>query len=348
MSKNSTLPNTMNEINSIQKDENFKDVIRYKAIAALLIKFTIPEFNDKSLIEIARAIVDRRKRSIDMSDTDILEDEIDFLPSESGTRDEKNTLNDAVFKVKIDEEITGITLRCIDKEITVNTEMQGKTKYLGYSLVSRAVYYGASLLRDTVPAGDTKYENINKVYTIWFCAEDLGLIEYIQSKGKYLHRYGIRRFYDDCKHMYAPVEKESDLIEVIMIELPKIPLNPTNDTEKIIRKLFYDTSRAVDLIERVEKVNLTKIRKGVREMIDYEARTKARVEAAVKEAEARAEARAEEAKTNTEIAMAVKLLKAQASKNKNIAEDKAIKFLCDNLGLDADIAKRAYDTFIQE
>lgn len=40
---------------------------------------------------------------------------------------------------------------------------------LGYNLISRAVYYGASLLRSTVPAGDTKYSNIHKVYSIWFC-----------------------------------------------------------------------------------------------------------------------------------------------------------------------------------
>lgn len=340
MSKNSTLANTMNEVDSIQKDENFKDVIRYKAIAALLVKFTIPEFRNKSLIEIARAIVDRRKRSENMSDTDVLEDEVDFLPSEAGTRNEKNTINDAVFKVNIDREITEITFKCLDldTEITVNTEMQGKTKHLGYNLVSRAIYYGASLLRDTVPASDTKYEHIHKVYTIWFCAEELELVQYIQSAGKYIHRYGMRRFYDDTvgtDKMYAPVEKEADLIEVILVELPKIPLNSSDETEQMIRKLFYNTSRAIDLIEKVEKVNLTKVKKGVLEMIDYETRTKIREEKAL--TEGRAEGM---------IKVAVNALKAKAH-GKELEKASAIRFLTEVLGLDIETAHKAYAEYIK-
>lgn len=45
---------------------------------------------------------------------------------------------------------------------TVNTEMQNETSEtkLGYNIISRAIYYGATLLRGTVPAGDTKYKGI--------------------------------------------------------------------------------------------------------------------------------------------------------------------------------------------
>lgn len=58
----------------------------------MLVKFAIPEFNDKSLVEISRAIIDTRDRKSKLSDTEILEDEVDFLPTEAGTKDEKKVL----------------------------------------------------------------------------------------------------------------------------------------------------------------------------------------------------------------------------------------------------------------
>lgn len=48
MSKNNTLADTAVSLVNSTKDENFKDIIRYKAIAALLVKLTIPEFKDKT------------------------------------------------------------------------------------------------------------------------------------------------------------------------------------------------------------------------------------------------------------------------------------------------------------
>jgi predicted ATP-dependent Lon-type protease len=47
MSKNTTLNDTVETTVNITKDENFKDVIRYKAIASLLIKLTIPDLKIK-------------------------------------------------------------------------------------------------------------------------------------------------------------------------------------------------------------------------------------------------------------------------------------------------------------
>lgn len=278
MSKNSTLKDTVNAVTNITKDENFKDVIRYKGIAALLVKLTIPEFYDKSLVQIARAIVNTRERQEEMSDVAILEDEVDFFPTEAGTKDEKNTVNDAIFRVNLDSDVANIKLKCVDKEITVNTEMQ-TSKPSAYSIISRAIYYGASLLRDTVPAGDTDYTNIHKVYTIWFCTVNLKLKEYDEVKDKYIHRYGFRRFYDGVPKTAIP-EKEADLIEAVIVELPKMKKYADSDTESLVYQLFYETDNVIDSIEAHEKVNLTKIRKGVDDMLDYEARTQKRVDEA--------------------------------------------------------------------
>lgn len=284
MSKNSTLADTAISLANSTKDENFKDIIRYKAIAALLVKLTIPEFNNKSIIEIAKLIIDRRNRNEKISSTSILEDEVDFLPTEIGTKDEKNTLNDAIFQIRTDTGISNIRLGSVHSKITVNTEMQNTTSetILGYNLISRAIYYGASLFRSTVPSGDTKYSNIHKVYSIWFCNGNIKFdTNYDAIKNEYIHRYGMRRFYSNVPNQVVPAEKASDLIEVVIVELKKLKEHLDKDTERLVYDLFYDTSSVVGQIENIEKVNLTKVKKGVQDMIDYETRTQERVDEAI-------------------------------------------------------------------
>ena len=53
--------------------------------------------------------------------------------------------------------------------------------------------------------------------------------------------------------------------------------NLDDNTKKLVYQLFFDTGNVINLLETTEKVNLTKIRQGVNEMLDYEARTQARV-----------------------------------------------------------------------
>lgn len=331
MSKNNTLADTAVSLVNSTKDENFKDIIRYKAIAALLVKLTIPEFKDKTLVEIAKLIVDIRRRNDKDTDTSILEDEVDFLPTEIGTNDEKNTLSDSIFQIRTDDGISNIRLGNIFDKVTVNAEMQNTTSesVLGYNLISRAVYYGASLLRSTVPSGDTKYTDIHKVYSIWFCNGNIKFdTNYNEVKHEYIHRYGMRRFYSDVTKQVAPAEKPSDLMEVVLVELKKLREHLDNDTERLVYDLFYNTSNVVNQIESIEKVNLTKVRKGVQDMIDYEARTQARVN---------------EAEKATEVNTAVTFLSRQQSKGKKFTLEQAIKIIMENLGYTKEIAETAYN-----
>lgn len=83
MSKNDALADTAVSLVSCTKDENFKDIVRYKAIAALIVKLTIPEFKDKTLVEIAKQIIDLKHRNEKNTDASILEDEVDFLDNEA-------------------------------------------------------------------------------------------------------------------------------------------------------------------------------------------------------------------------------------------------------------------------
>lgn len=299
MAKNSTVADLVDKSFKITQDRSFKDIIRFKAIAAIVLKFAVPEFRNKTLVETARAIIDgKRARKTNMTDAEVLDDEIDFLPSEAGVKGEKQTYNDAVFKVSIAGNEIPVSLSSLEAELTVNTEMQNKTAGLGYSLVSRAVYYGASLLRDTVSAGDSSYVGIHKVYSVWLCNENLpGLQLKDELKERYIHTYSIWREYEDCA--YVCKDKNADLIQVVMVELPKLKERDGLAVE-MLYKLFNETQNIVSEIERVTGVTLAKARKGVGAMIDYEARLKEDL------AEARAEARAEaKAEARTEAVKAI-------------------------------------------
>lgn len=279
MGKNNTISDSVNGI-KITQDESFKHLIRFKGIAAIIVKCTIPYFKDMSLVEISRSIIDinRGNRSKTLSDTEILEDEIDFLPSESGTKDEKNTIQDATFRMRINKELIGIELRHLDTTITVNTEMQNKTKNLGYDIVSRAIYYGATLLRDTLSARNTKYSQMHKVYTVWLCGNNIESLQGLPGdnietknlfKDQYIHRFGIRRFYDAYPNQIVPPEREADLMEIVIVELSKIRrLN--DDSSRLIKELFFNTNNIPQVIEQTESVSLLKLRKGVITMLDFE------------------------------------------------------------------------------
>lgn len=161
---------------------------------------------------------------------------------------------------------------------TVNTEMQNETSEtkLGYNIISRAIYYGATLLRGTVPAGDTKYKGIHKVYTIWLCMNNLGDMGQLPNgkiqpelRAKPIHKYNFRRSYDDIPSMVVGKEPESDLIEVIMIEVKKLS-GMGSGAEDLLHTLFYNAETLVDKIERTEVVSLAKVKKGVHNMVNAE------------------------------------------------------------------------------
>lgn len=132
-----------------------------------------------------------------------------------------------------------------------------------------------------------------------------------------------RRFYSDIETHVVSAEKSSDLIEVVFVELKKLTNNLYKETEKLVYDLFYNTNNIVNQIERMEKVNLTKVKKGVQDMIDYEARTQARV-------------------TESEVNTAVTFLSRQISKGKRFTLEQAIKIITDNLGYTKEIAETAY------
>lgn len=259
MGKNTNLINSLENVSSSYKDEIFKDIFRYKCIAALIIKYSILEYQDLDVVDIAKLIVDYKTRG-KLTEEEIMNDEIDLLQTEIGTGSEKNTISDIVFCVKT---LDGSRYN----KITVNLEMQ-TSKPKEYSLISRAIYYGASLLRNTVPAADTNYTNIHKVYSVWLCTKDIINETVIEIQNRYIHRYNMRRNYPDITDKVCKAEDEADLIEVIIIELNKLRKHMNKDIDRIIYNLIYSTNTVAQYIEQQTKVNLTKFRKAAFDMVD--------------------------------------------------------------------------------
>ena len=75
MGKNSYLDSSVDGLTErkqvITSDESFKDIVRFKAISALLVQSIIPEYKTLTLVDVARLIVDSRKRPANMSDADL-------------------------------------------------------------------------------------------------------------------------------------------------------------------------------------------------------------------------------------------------------------------------------------
>lgn len=243
------------QVTSITKDEIFKEMIKFKWTAAILLKNCIPEYKNLSPLDIAKLIKDERDRG-NQSDEEIIQDEIDLISGTEGAGVEKNTIKDITFRAYSNENSLFINL------ITVNFEMQNKFKKKKPNTISRAVYYAASGLRATVAAGDKEYANIHKVYTIWLCAENVvfrnGIdTSFIYNKEKinyiYKHRFGIFRFYDELPDRTYSRDEESDLIEVVMVDLKvlgnKVKYGQASDDETVMLETIYNIQSAIKLME---------------------------------------------------------------------------------------------------
>ncbi|MDE7477497.1 MAG: hypothetical protein K2M91_06050 [Lachnospiraceae bacterium] len=260
------------QFTSITKDEVFKEILKFKWMAAIILKNSITEYKDLNPLEIARLIKDERARG-EQSDEELLQDEIDLIDGIEGTGVQKNTIKDVTFRAISNENRLFINL------ITINLEMQNKFNKTKPNTISRAVYYAASGLRATVAAGDTDYANMHKVYTIWLCAENVVFDNgfdtawLYKEKGVnylYKHRFGIRRFYDELPEGMSQSDREEDLIEIVMIDLKVLKSkvedkqagNATAD-EEVLLESIYNMPKAIGLMEKVYHVDLTSYEKGV-------------------------------------------------------------------------------------
>lgn len=115
----------------------------------------------------------------------------------------------------------------------------------------------------------------------------------------------------------------------------------------MVYKLFFDTQDIVNSIETVEKVNLTKIRKGVKDMIDYEARTQKRLAQQEELALQREKLALQEGKQKGILETAQNLVESLKNEHKEASYDTIIKKAASLLGLDQPMVERLKSIYIK-
>jgi len=250
---------------AVKKDVEFKTLFKYKSVAAMLLKYAVPDFKEYTLQEIADSILDIRPRN-PVNEAERFHSEIDLLNEESGDSGEKLIRMDIVFAMQFEmklpdnEKITYVN-------VTIDFEMQ-KDNPTEYKLVTRAIYYAASLLRDTL-ANTEKYGNIHKVYSVWLCNFDF-LDDKSAHSDKYVHKYNIFRNYVENGNNIYEKDIDADLIEVIFVELTKLKEHIHDDLAKFLDTVFYDIGGLSKLMEEKLGVAIggTALEKGVSEVVD--------------------------------------------------------------------------------
>jgi len=231
----------------------------------MLLKYAVPDFEKYTLQEIADSILDIRPRN-PASDAERFHSEIDLLNEESGDSGEKLIRMDIVFAMQFEMKLPD-NEKISYVNVTIDFEMQ-KDKPTEYKLLTRGIYYAASLLRDTL-ANTEKYGNIHKVYSVWLCNFDF-LDDKSIHNDKYVHKYNMfRNYFENGNYTYEK-DIDADLIEVVFIELTKLTEHIQDDLAKFLDTIFHDIGGLSKLMEEKLGVAIggTALEKGVSEVVE--------------------------------------------------------------------------------
>jgi predicted transposase/invertase (TIGR01784 family) len=248
------------DADAVKKDAEFKTLFKYKSVAAMLLKYAVPDFEKYTLQEIADSILDIRPRS-PASDAERYHTAIDLLNEESGDAGEKLIRMDIVFAMQFTMKLPG-SEKMTYVNVTIDFEMQ-KNKPTEYKIVKRGIYYAASLLRDTLTSAE-KYANIHKVYSVWLCNFEL------LEGGRYVHKYNMFRNYSEEGRQICEKDADADLLEVVFVELTKLAEHMQDELAQFLNTVFHDIGGLPELMEKKLGVAIggTALEKGVSEVID--------------------------------------------------------------------------------
>lgn len=197
--------------------------------------------------------------------------EIDLINNEDGDMNEKLIRYDLLFMLRLPDK-SGTD--AVKMAFTVDFEMQ-KEKPSEYSLVTRGMYYIASMLRDTIKSRE-KYQDIHKVYSIWICdCKPIHDSDEPAIRERYVHKYRPMRVYSQAdgyetdEYIY---DKNADIMELVFIELKKIKEHINDELAMFLDTVFNDISKLSRVIEKYTEIPIeaTKIERERAEMLSKE------------------------------------------------------------------------------
>ena len=237
--------------NNAKMDEHAKAILANKQVLARILKYTTDEFKDYDLDKIEKCIenVSVSKVPWKPGETNA---KITGLPQEVTIPYEGKT----VYDIRFNATVPG-TKEKAAYQVMFDVEVEQFEENDSYVSESRGVLYGGRMLSEQVGKNVTHshYENLRKVISIWLC------FNANEEKAHTIVRY---RMKPEDLLGYYPDKKGYDLIEVIVIHLPKDSLMKktaykANQLTGALSVLFSSEMKAEEKIEVLEKTYKMKL-----------------------------------------------------------------------------------------
>ena len=238
MQQNQTPAEELLGFNNPQYDLAAKRILSERAVAAYLLKGTVPEFKEASLADIADKYIEGEIKvssvPVNPGKTNAASkpQKIKGLRNEAGDPTEGWITFDVVFHAVAPK--TGERIRLIINLEAQKTFSESKLKYL---LMKRAVFYASRLIssqKETEFSG-SDYSGIKKVYTIWICMESP-----IEKSVINHYRLTERQVFGK----YKEPQENYDLLNIVMVYLGQGPVR--NRMLSMLQVIFQETTKSAE------------------------------------------------------------------------------------------------------
>ena len=236
MQQNQTPADRLLGFSNPQYDLAAKRILSERAVAAYLLKGTVPEFKEASLSDIANKYIegDIQVSTVPVNpgktNAVIKPKKIKGLRNEVGDTTEGWITFDVIFYAIAPE--TGERIRLL---VNIEAQKTFSESALKYILMKRAVFYGSRLIsaqKETEFKG-SDYSSVKKIYTIWICMEspvEKSVINHYRMTER--HVFG----------KYKEPEENYDLLNIVMVYLAKGPVK--NRMLSMLQVIFQETSKS--------------------------------------------------------------------------------------------------------
>lgn len=211
-------------------DKQSKNLLKYKEVIAVILKYTAEEYQDYSVAEVMEFIVEgsitgSKEVSRDRTNTRIAGSSTEFAEL-----NEKTSNFDVFCKAK------NPRLSSPDVQVNLHIDLEPQKNYRpGYPIEKRGLYYLARALSAQLNllTEQTDYGQLEKCYSIWICRDNIPKEEQMS-----ISFYGI----DNLKNIgnCHPKKEDYDLLQLIVIRLgDKDYENEVPDVLEFLTTIFY-------------------------------------------------------------------------------------------------------------
>jgi len=244
-----------NTVKSYINDADAKNILKFRAVLASILKYAILEYNDCDWND----ILDRIPVSTKEGESDLYVQE----ENSEDLEDRKHIDFDVLFHTKGDDPAK-VSIWCdIEPQHSYMTKTDSPSSY---DLVSRGVYYLARMVSRQLVSGTqlSGYRHLHKCYSIWICFDHLGDRGWIPTVSRY--RFSPIKLLTGDTYPPRTESAAADLMELIIVRAG----GDVSDKESLVglvNALWRDTDKLEKYIPRTYTGYMT-VNEGVSNMCD--------------------------------------------------------------------------------